>query len=64
MTPDTRPDQHADCDRCGLRFEVVTVPAECPKCGTTVRRLAGEPKPVDPVAERFRLAAQRAKGNF
>lgn len=52
------------CDRCENRFEAEQLPAECPQCGTTVRRRPVEAKPVDPLAERFRASVRFAKGNF
>ena len=65
MTPEIKPANAVVCDRCENHFEAEQLPAECPQCGTTVtRRPPLEAKPVDPRAERFRLAVRFAKGNF
>ena len=65
MTPENKPANTVACDRCENRFEAELLPAECPQCGTTItRRPPVETKPVDPLAERFRLAVRFAKGNF
>jgi hypothetical protein len=65
MTPENPPKGYLDCPRCDNHFEAQSVPAECPQCGTTVtRRTPVEATPAELLAERFRLAARRAKGNF
>jgi predicted nucleic acid-binding Zn-ribbon protein len=64
ITPQNEHTIHVDCHRCGNGFEIGFAPMECPKCGSTVQRPVPKAPPPDPLAERFRLAVERAKGNF
>jgi Zn finger protein HypA/HybF involved in hydrogenase expression len=55
-----------ECPACGHKHEIVAIPSTCPACG------GGAVMPVKTEAQiktealnaKFRLAANRAKGNF
>jgi len=53
------------CRACNREFRVASIPPQCPYCGAlhVPERTEAEAK-ADALTARFRLAAQRAKGNF
>jgi DNA-directed RNA polymerase subunit RPC12/RpoP len=56
-----------ECGNCGHKHRIVSIPTSCPACGS-----GRSVKPPESEAEtkarsldaKFRLAAERAKGNF
>lgn len=57
---------YVQCERCGHRHEMIEIPQRCPRCGSAggARKGAAGAAPADTQQERFRLAAEKAKGNF
>jgi hypothetical protein len=58
----------AGCRACNRQFRIESIPPQCPYCGVVHQSPApaktdAEVK-ADALAARFRLAAERAKGNF
>ena len=54
-----------ECPSCGHKYEIVTIPTACPACGAGAAppKTEAENK-ADTLSAKFRLAANRAKGNF
>lgn len=54
-----------ECPSCGHKYEIVTIPMACPVCaaGAIAPKTEAENK-ADTLNAKFRLAANRAKGNF
>jgi len=55
-----------ECAACGRCYKSTTIPGKCAVCGA---ERGGEPRreprrSVEAPTEKFRLAAERAKGNF
>jgi predicted Zn-ribbon and HTH transcriptional regulator len=55
------------CEACGHKHEIVLIPTRCPRCGSG--RSAAQPKTdaekkTEAVEAKFRIASERAKGNF
>ncbi len=56
-----------ECGNCGHKHKIVSIPTSCPACGS-----GSSAKPPESEAEKqarsrdakFRVAADRAKGNF
>ena len=60
------PQGYYECAACGRRYRSSTIPDRCAMCGAAS---AGKPRAaagrnVEPITEKFRLAVERAKGNF
>lgn len=54
-----------ECPSCGHKHEIVTIPTTCPACGGGSRPLKTEAEiKTESLHAKFRLAADRAKGNF
>jgi len=56
------------CRACNREFRIDSIPPQCPYCGALHRSPAPEKTEAevkaDALAARFRLSADRAKGNF
>ena len=60
------PQGYYECAACGRRYQSVTIPEKCAVCGAGSGGKTGPAsgRNAESITDKFRLAAERAKGNF